>query len=223
MWVTPSWTTVVIVGYIGVVIFFITVVRKLLLGPHQKQKYLSAAEKETLIRAKEILRHSGALTIVLGSLAFAVVLYLEGSLPGSYLHFFILAAVYMVLYYADITNREKTSRAPPLRIVERHEELRLLTKTFKKVLDVNAVLLLIACVVYTRANFVPFHDIWPLLPWALTIVTAYGSIFCSDFIWSSSRDISVWIDLRKSRYRRVVQGLYLIMSWALAFLMLNLG
>lgn len=226
LWMSASWITVAMVaGYIGVVIFIITTVRTLLPGYHQKQKYVSAAEKETLIKTKEVLRYSGALSIVMGALAFAGILYLEGNLPGPYVHFFVLAAAYMILYYTDLSIREKISRSPlPLGMPKNREEIRFLTKTFKKILDVNAVALLIFCVFRIQMKSAPFHGIRAILAWAGTLVCTYPSALLIDsFVFILTRDTYLWFDFRNPKVKRIAQGVIIFWSWVLAFWWLRLG
>jgi len=225
LWVFASWTTVVALGYIGVAVFIITIVRTLLPGFHQKQKYVSAAEKETLIKTKEVLRYSGALPIVMGALVFAGFLYLEGNLPGSYVHFFVLAAAYMILYYTDLSIREKISRSPlPLGMPKNREEIRFLTKTFKKILDVNAVALLIFFIFHIQMKSAPFHRIWAIIAWAGTLVYMYPlALLVDSFAFIFTRDTHLWFDFRNPRVKRIAWGIIILASWFLAFWWLELG
>ena len=223
---SASWITVVIVaGYIGVVIFITNTVRTLLPASHRKQKYVSAAEKETLIKTKEALRYSGALPVVMGALAFAGILYLEGNLPGSYVHFFVLAAAYMILYYTDLSIREKISHSPlPLGMPKDREEIRFLTKTFKKILDVNAVALLVFCVFRIQMKSAPFHGTWAILAWAGTLVCTYPSALLIDsYVFIFTRDTYLWFDFRNPTVKRIAQGIIISWSWILAFWWLRLG
>lgn len=208
---------VIIGGYTGVVIFAAFIMRRFLRG----QQYVTAAERESLIRTKETIRYSGALTIVLGALAFAVFLYAEGVL-SIYLHFFIIAAAYLILMYGDFSVKEKMYRAPPPSGIQTYEKAKFLTTTFKRLLDVNAILLFMFCVVHTRSY--PFYGIWGVLAWAIALVCTYTSAVLIDlFMFIDSKDPFLstfkYFNIRK----KMNQGFIIVMSWVMAYIFLQLG
>jgi hypothetical protein len=210
-------TTIIMGGYTGTVIFAAVIVKRFLRG----QQHITAAERETLIRTKETIRYSGALTIVLGALAYAVFLYVEGVL-SIYLHFFIIAALYLILIYGDFSVKEKIYRAPPPSGIQTYEKAKFLTTTFKRLLDVNAILLFMFCVVHTRSY--PFHGIWGVLAWATALGCTYPSAVLIDlFLFMDSKDpflsTSKYFKIRK----KMTQGLIIVMSWYMADVMLQIG
>lgn len=210
-------TTIIIGGYTGVVIFAAAIVKRFLRG----QQYVTAAERESLIRIRETFRYSGALTIVLGALAFTVLLYTEGVL-STYLHFFIIAAAYLILLYVDLSVKEKIFRAPPLSGILNYEKAKFLTTTFKKVLDVNAVLLFIFCVVRTRLY--PFYGIWGVLAWASALTCTYPSAVLIDlFLFIDSKDPFLSTFKYFKIHKKIIQGLIIVMSWVIAYVLLQMG
>lgn len=209
--------TVIVGEYTGAVIFAAAIVRRVLRG----NQYITAAERESLIRTKETIRYSGALTIVLGALAFAVLLYAEGVL-SPYLHFFIIAAVYVILVYGDFTVKEKIFRAPPPVGILPYEKATFLTATFKKVLDVNAVLLFMFCVVNTRSY--PFYGMWGVLAWATALACTYSSVVLIDlFLFIDSKDPFLSTFTYFKINKKMTQGIIIVMSWVLAYVLLQMG
>ena len=212
---------ILVVGYLGVGVFVIHIV-KTFSSLSQKQKYLSAKEKEKLVQAKEALRYSGALTIIIGALAYAVLMYGEGTLSGSYLHFSILAAAYMILFYVYIALKEKTARAPlPLETPENREEIRFLTKTYKKILDVNAGALFVFCMLYTRFE-APSHSGLAVLAWAVALAIIHASVLLLDILWPiDPRYFHILVDFRKPLYKGITQGSHTVLSWLIAYMFLR--
>ncbi len=209
--------TAIIGGYTGTVIFAAVIAKRFLRG----QQHITAAERETLIRTKETIRYSGALTIVLGALAYAVLLYAEGVL-SIYLHFFIIAAAFLILVYGDFSVKEKIYRAPPPSGIQTYEKAKFLTTTFKRLLDVNAVLLFMFCLVHTRSY--PFHGIWGVIAWAIALACTYSSVVLIDlFMFIDSKDPFLstfkYFNIRK----KMNQGFIIAMSWVLAYIFLQLG
>lgn len=211
---------IIILGYMGIIFLIIHIVR--LSHYPQKLKYTSSKEKETLIQTKEAFRYSGVLTITMGALPCAALMYAEGALSGVILHFFILAAAYAILFYAYITLKEKNARAPPPPTMQRtFEEIRFLTKTYKKILDVNDGVLFMLCFSYMLLESSP-RSWWAVFAVALTLAVIHGLSFLSERVWQIDlRHIYIWVDYRKPKYRRIVQGGYIILCWLTIFRLLG--
>jgi hypothetical protein len=157
----------------------------------------------------------------MGVLACAVLMYAEGTLSGFYLHLFILAAAYVALFYAYITLREKNVRAPPpLEMQKNYEEIRFLTRTYKKILDVNDGALFMFCIYILLES--PSRGEWAVCALATTLAIIHALTLLSDMLWLIDlRQVYTWVDYRKPKYRRIVQGSYIILSWGFALLLLE--
>jgi hypothetical protein len=103
-----------------------------------------------------------------------------------------------------------------------HEDIRFLTKPFKKVLDVNAVALLAFCIVYTWMKSASL-GIWGMLVWALVLIIIYPGAVLTDLFWIHyPLDFYWFVDMRIKKRKYVVHVVFIAMSWALTLWWLEL-
>jgi UDP-N-acetylmuramyl pentapeptide phosphotransferase/UDP-N-acetylglucosamine-1-phosphate transferase len=112
MWQIAWIHKIILLGYLGIAIFVgyyaVTFFKR-----SEEQKYLSAAEKENLLKTKKFIRFMGPLMIILCALGYLGLQYLQRELQVEYIHLLVLMMAYITLGYADILVKERTHKFPP--------------------------------------------------------------------------------------------------------------
>lgn len=214
LWQLSSWIDIVILlGYTGVVISIINIVRKLFSKSGQKREYLPA-EKAALAKTKKFFHSIGLAMIILAVLASVGIWYLQGGFPAEYIHLMILLVMYTILGYLHISIREKTGQPPPLTVSETRRKVKY-TRKIKIIQCVNAGVLLVFCCLYVHSKPYPFHGIWAILAWAATLFLSYSPAFIAR---EFSKNIPEF-----SGTEGILPAMSIPLSWILVFWWLELG
>jgi hypothetical protein len=162
-------------AYLGIIYLLIKIVRRISFQSQKKPHYISGKQKTDLINKKQILRVFGPVMIIVAIGAYIGIWVLLDDLPSVFIHLLILMIAYLILEYIDVTIEDRVSRSPPHteKILGEYEELRY-KGIFKKLWYMNSILLLLFCLGYTQVKGFPFHGIWGIIAWSLTIVTTYS-------------------------------------------------
>ena len=168
---------IILLGYLGVVYRLIKIARKISSQPQKKPQYISIKRKKEIINKKKILRLCGPVMIILIIGAYIGLWFLFGFLPTIFIHLFILMTAYFIFEYVDVTLEDRITRSPPgiEKSLERDAALRY-RGIFKKLWYVNAILLLLFCVVYTQVKDFPSHGTWGIIAWSIAIFTTYSPV-----------------------------------------------
>lgn len=214
LWQLSSWIDVVILlGYTGVVISVINIVRTLLSKSGQKREYLPA-EKAALAKTKKFCQSIGLAMIILAVLASVGIWYLRGGLPMEYIHLLVLLAMYTILGYLHISVREKTGQPLPLTVSETRRKVKH-TRNVKIIQCANAGVLLVFCWLYVGSKPYPFHGIWAILAWAGTLFLSYSPAFIAQ---EFSKTIPEF-----SGTEGILHVMSIPLSWVWVFWWLELG
>lgn len=211
-----SWLDfVIVVAYIGVIISVVIGLRnRFFPRPGENQKHPSPAEKEDRMRAQKDMRKVGPLMIILGVLSYVGLWYLGRKPPLEYIHLLILMAVCMVLSYFGISPKLRYFFASSqIEVPEKGKEPKYGMKTGKKMLYVNAAVLLVFCVLYAQLRSAPFYGIWGIIAWAGTLFFSYTLIF---LVREEYKGMGV------PREKRIF-AFSIFLSWILVFFWLELG
>jgi hypothetical protein len=168
----------ILLGYIGVTISVVIDLRnRFFPRPGENQKHLSSAEKENLIRTQKVIRDIGPLMIILAVLSYVGLWYLGRKPPIEYIYLWILTAAYMVLSYFNISpTLRRYCTLLQLEMPERGKEPKYDTRMGKKMLYMNAAVLLVFCILYTQLRSAPFYGIWGVIAWIGTLFVSYTPI-----------------------------------------------
>lgn len=213
LWDFFNW--IILLLYIGIIASIIYIFKTYYLTkPSKKQKYLTLSEKEKLILKKKLLRSTGPSVVILYVIAIVGIWYIQKSIQNELIHLLILSIAYIVLDYLNISIKEKTYQiSPQLEMTENHEKKEYDTRFGKRVLYVNAIVLLVFCVVYTQIKNFPFYGIWGIIAWAATLLSSYIPLLISVETYKN-------LDIFKRKRKFVF---IIILSWIFVFFWLKLG
>lgn len=202
-------------GYVWIFFLLIKTVKKMSPKSQEKTYYLSARQKRDLANKKQFLRLVGPVMVILAVLACIGIWFLFGHLPRHLVHLMILMTLCLVIRYISISLEERLSRGPSYvdEISRKYEKLRY-DGVFKKLWFVNAFLLLLFCIVYTQVKSFPFHGIWGVLAWAITLSTVYSP--AAIFHIETFRELVI----QKERRFYVLS---ILLSWVMALFWLTFG
>lgn len=211
----------------GVVLYAVHVVRYRIVKSRQTQKrrHLPPEEKQALARDTEYFQHMVPFIIVMGVSGFVGIWYVHGTFPTLCAHFLVLMSAYLILGYVHISIRDKITRAPPSAILRKPREgVRLLTRTFEKVLYVNGLALLLFCMWYARSEYAPSQGIGGIIVWILVLGPIYSAILLTDFFLQIEPVHPVGlVDYAKSWYKKTMQVIMIAASWIIALWWLKSG
>ena len=201
-------------GYIGVILMLAKVVRRAFLQSQEDSHYVSARQKQILTERKQFLRLFAPTMILLYLLAYGGIWLITGHISVYYVHLLFIMVLFFVLRYTDISLEEKNLRVPPFMDETQKYEKSRYRGILKKIWYANTVPLLLFCIVYTHVKSFPFHGIWGVIAWGLTMATVYSAIWV--FYVDSFREISVMNEKRFYLFST-------IMSWIMTFVWLKFG
>lgn len=215
LWDFFNW--IILLLYIGIIASIIYIFKTYYLTkPSKRRKYLTLSEKEKLIKKKKLLRSTGPLVVILYVIAIVGIWYIQKSIQNELIHLLILSIAYMVLDYLNISIKEKTYRiSPQLEIPENHEKREYDTRFGKRILYVNAIVLLVFCVVYTQIKNFPFYGIWGIIAWAGTLLFSYIPLLISV---ETYKNLDIFKEKEKRKFAFII-----ILSWIFVFFWLKLG
>jgi hypothetical protein len=198
---------VILLGYIGIIISVISILKEHVSGkaPPQKKKYLTTAEKETLNNMKKLIRY----LIILSGLACIGIWFLTGDFPGEYVHLTILIIVNLILGYIRISLQEKSSRFPPPSELLKDRKKEYLPRNIKIIMCINALFLLLFCILLVHSRSAPFHGIWGIIAWVGTLLFSYSPVLIVRELFKSEK--------------RPPYLLSIFLSWIFVFFWLGLG
>jgi hypothetical protein len=113
-------------------------------------------------------------------LAYTGIWYINGNLPGKYIHLAVLWVAYTILSYANISIKEKTSQMLSESEATHIHETGHDTGSGRKALCGNAIALLVLCVLYTQLKSLPFHGIWGTIAWTGILLFSYPLHFFAE-------------------------------------------
>jgi hypothetical protein len=211
-----SWLDFIIVlAYIGVIISVVFDLRsRFFPRPGENQKHLSSMERENLVRTRKVIRDIGPLMIILAALSYVMLWYLGRKPPLEYIYLWILVAVYMILSYFNISpTLRRYCTLPQVEMPEKGKEPKYDIKMDKRMLYVNAAVLLVFCILYAQLRSAPFYGIWGIIAWAGTLFFSYTPI-----LWVRE-EYKGWGVPREKR----IFAFSIVLSWILVFFWLELG
>ncbi len=199
--------TVILLGYIGIIISLITILKEHIIdkAPTQKKKYPTKAEKETLTNMKKLIRY----VIILCVLGCIGIWFLKGDFPAKYVHLAFLIVVNLFLGYIKISVQEKSSRFPSPPELQRDRRKGNFPRNIKIIMYINALVLLFFCVLFVHLKSAPFYGIWGIIAWAGTILLSYSPVVLVHELFESEK--------------RPPYLLSLPLSWIFVFFWLGLG
>ncbi|MBU7017444.1 MAG: hypothetical protein HXS44_08040 [Theionarchaea archaeon] len=207
-------STMIWLGYIGVILMLVKTVRRAFLLSQKDPHYVSARQKRDLTKRKQFLRLVAPTMIMLYILACVGIWLITGQISVYYVHLLFIMALFLVLGYTDISLEERNSRAPPfIDETQKYEKSRY-RGILKKIWYANTVPLFLFCIVYTHVKPFPFHGIWGVIAWGLTMATVYSAVWVLYI--DAFREISI---LNEKRF----YPLSTIISWIMAFVWLKFG
>jgi hypothetical protein len=198
---------VILLGYIGIIISVISISKEHISGkaPPQKKKYLTTAEKETFNNMKKLIRY----LVILSVLACIGIWFLKGGFPVKYVHLTILIVVNLILGYMRISLQEKSSRFPPPSELLKDRRKEDFPRNIKIIMCINALFLLLFCILLVHSRSAPFYGIWGIIAWAGTLLFSYSPVLIVRELFKSER--------------RLPYLLSLFLSWIFVFFWLGLG
>jgi hypothetical protein len=174
LWDSISWVEIVILlGYIGVPIFMVYILKIHYFVKPGEAKYISPSELKNLKKKKKLLRSAGPLAVILYIVGIGGIWVFQHNVEYELIHLLILSISYMILDYLNFTLKEKTYRISPQAEYSNNYEQIEYNSSGKKLLYVNAAALLIFCVLYTQIKSFPFYGIWGVIAWAGTLLFSY--------------------------------------------------
>ncbi|MGC1119962.1 MAG: hypothetical protein WBA22_02610 [Candidatus Methanofastidiosia archaeon] len=216
LWNSISWVKVVILlGYIGILIFMVYILKTHYFVKPSEAKYFSLSEKKNLKKKKKLLRSAGPLAVILYILGIGCIWFFQNSVEYELIHLLILSISYMTLDYLNISIKEKTYHVssqlePPVD----NEQIEQDISSGKNLLYVNAVVLLIFCVLYTQYESFPFYGIWGIIAWVGTLLFSYVPFLVS--IEPYGKEMYIF-----KGWKKYVFAIFL--SWVFVFFWLGLG
>ena len=198
---------VILLGYIGIIISVISILKEHFSdkAPPQKKKYLTPAEKETLNNMKKLIRY----LIILSGVACIGIWVLIGDFPGKYVHLTILIIVNLALGYIKISLQEKSSRFPPPSELLEDRKKEDFPRNIKIIMCMNALVLLLFCILLVHSRSAPFHGIWGIIAWVGTLLFSYSPVLIARELFESEK--------------RPPYLFSLFLSWVFVFFWLGLG
>ena len=198
---------VILLGYIGIIISVISILKEHFSdkAPPQKKKYLTPAEKETLNNMKKLIRY----LILLSGLACIGIWVLTDGLPGKYVHLTILIIVNLALGYIKISLQEKSSRFPPPSELLKDRKKEDFPRNIKIIMCINALILLLFCILLVHSRSAPFYGIWGIIAWTGTLFLSYSPVLLFHELFKSEK--------------RPPYLFSIFLSWIFVFFWLGLG
>ncbi|MGD2249601.1 MAG: hypothetical protein PVF58_14435 [Candidatus Methanofastidiosia archaeon] len=215
VWHRPSWVKIaILLGYIGILIFMVYILKIHYFVKSGEAKYVSLSELKNLKKKKKLLCSAGLLAVILYIGGIGGIWVFQKSVDYELIHVLILSISYMTLDYLNITLKEKTYRiSSQLEHPKKYEQIEY-NSSGKKLLYVNAVVLLIFCVLYTQYTSFPFYGIWGIIAWTGTLLFSY--VPCLVSVEPYSRELDIFQG--KKKYVFII-----FLSWVFVIFWVGLG
>jgi hypothetical protein len=198
-------------GYLGIIFTMVSIFRKKICGRQDtiKREHLSTTERKSLIKIKRYLRSFTLLMIILCICGFTGLWYLQGSFSFQYFHLFILIITNLILGYINVSIKEKKSQFPlPLELQKKPKHMKH-PKIIGIIMCVNAIILLLFCIVFVHLRNAPFYGIWGVIAWAGTLLLSYSPFIVLHELFQYEKEI--------------IYIASIFLSWILVFFWLGLG